>query len=185
LNYTEEELITEIGKVSALNKPLSIHAVGGAAISLVIHVLDTVRREHGLIPETRIEHCQFISWADAIKAKSLGIILSMQPNFSSESIVYSDRLPQEWCLANNPFRMLIDDAGFIPGKDLLLGSDGMPAGAKEALQFSLFPPFPSQRMNLDEFSAAYCMPDEQQGWIDVDIDESRKSVRIDYIQVSN
>ena len=57
----------------------------------------------------------------------------------------------------------------------------MPAGAKEALQSSLFPPFPSQRIDLDEFIAAYCMPNQRQGWIVVDIDESRNEVQIDHV----
>ncbi len=182
LNYTEAGLADEINKVSAVKKSLSIHAVGDAAISQVIDVLAEVKRTRGFVPETRIEHCQFISKADAKKAKSLGIILSMQPNFSNESQGYNDRLPIEWCLANNPFRMLIDEAGFIPGNDLLLGSDGMPPGAKEALQSSLFPSLPSQTLTLDEFIAGYCMPGYQWGWIDVDIDESRRTIRIDHLQ---
>jgi len=181
LNYTEEGLAEAINRVSVLKKSLSIHAVGDAAVSQVIRVLGRIHRSHGYWPETRIEHCQFITGADARKAKSLGVILSMQPNFSNESLFYSDRLPPEWRLANNPFRMLIDDAGFVPGNDLLFGSDGMPPGAKEALQSSLFPPLPSQRIDLDEFIAAYCMPDQRQGWIEVDIDESRNEVQIDHV----
>lgn len=181
LNYTEERLAEEISKVSALKKSLSIHAVGDAAISQVVRVLGKVARGREGVPEKRIEHCQFISKADAIEAKSLGVILSMQPNFSNESLSYSDRLPSAWRTANNPFRMLIDGAGFVPGTDLLLGSDGMPAGAKVALQSSLFPPYPSQRIELDEFTAAYCMPDERYGWIDLDIDEGRSEIKIEHI----
>jgi predicted amidohydrolase YtcJ len=182
LNYTEEELAHEIKSVLAIRKSLSIHAVGDLAISQVIHTLGKVKRTIGFIPETRIEHCQFISKEDAKRAKSLGIILSMQPNFSNESIAYSDRLSPKWRLANNPFRMLIDDVGFIPGKDILLGSDGMPPGAEAALQTSLFPPLQSQTLTIDEFIAGYCMQDQQWGWIEVGIDESKKKIKIENIQ---
>ena len=72
--------------------------------------------------------------------------------------------------------MLIDKAGFVPGEDLILGSDGMPQGAEAALQTALFPPFPQQRLTLDEFTAGYCMRDKSYGQIHLEIDEN--SVKI-------
>jgi hypothetical protein len=77
---------------------------------------------------------------------------------------------------NNPFRMLIDEAGFVPGKDLLFGSDGMPHGARYALESALFPPFPGQRLSLPEFVAGYCMPDLENGFIDVAIDYENREI---------
>jgi hypothetical protein len=77
---------------------------------------------------------------------------------------------------NNPFRMLIDQAGFVPGKDLLFGSDGMPHGAAYALNSALFPPYPGQRLTLPEFIAGYCMADLEHGLIDVTIDDEVGSV---------
>jgi predicted amidohydrolase YtcJ len=120
-----------------------------------------------------MEHCQFISKENAIQAKSLGIILSMQPNFSYDSVQYKDRISQNYCLQNNPFRMLIDTAGFIPGEDLIFGSDGIPHGIEYGLTMSLFPPFQSQKLALDEFVAGYCMKDMSQGYIDIKIDEDK------------
>ena len=38
----------------------------------------------------------------------------MQPNFSEDSRQYADRLPAGFPCLNNPFRMLIDEAGFVP-----------------------------------------------------------------------
>ena len=76
--------------------------------------------------------------------------------------------------------MLIDEVGFVLGEDLILGSDGMPHGAATALQTSLFPPVPGQRLTLDEFVAGYCLPwgDLSHGSIDVMIDEERRSVEV-------
>ena len=73
--------------------------------------------------------------------------------------------------------MLIDDAGYVPGKDLLLGSDGMPHGLVGALQNGLFPPVESQRLSMDELLAGYGA-DRTQGHITVDIDYERRLVTL-------
>lgn len=181
LIYTDKELLAQIERVLELKKPIAIHAIGDKAIEQVINTLDTVQKEKGIIPKIRIEHCQFISKTEAEKAKSLGITLSMQPNFSIESDTYKDRLSDKYCACNNPFRMLIDEVGFIPGEDLIFGSDGMPHGAKNALKASLFPPLPGQALTLDEFVAGYCMPDKRHGHIEIQIDEKNGLVSTDTV----
>ncbi len=72
--------------------------------------------------------------------------------------------------------MLIARVGFVPGENLLFGSDGMPQGAEGALKAALFPPLPQQQLTLDEFIAGYCMPDQTHGSIEIEIDE--RSVNI-------
>ena len=74
--------------------------------------------------------------------------------------------------------MLIDEVGFVPGEDLVFGSDGMPHGAEYALQMALFPPMPSQKLALDEFVAGYAHTDLTAGWIEVEIDEPSRAVKI-------
>ncbi|MEM7453170.1 MAG: hypothetical protein AAF456_02335 [Planctomycetota bacterium] len=113
----------------------------------------------------------------AKRAKDLGLVLSMQPNFTSDSVCYSDRLDSGYLNANNPFRMLIDEAGFVPGADLIFGSDGMPHGIEYALQQVLFPPYPSQSVTLDEFMAAYCL-DADTGQVELEIDHDTRSVNM-------
>ncbi len=140
-------------------------------------LLGRLKQTKGVIPPlVRMEHCQFISEANAHRARSLGMILSMQPNFSSDSVQYRDRLSGKYCSRNNPFRMLIDTAGFTPGKDLIFGSDGMPHGVKYALEMALFPPVPSQRLTLEEFIAGYCMDTQENGYIDIKVDEDKRTV---------
>ena len=41
---------------------------------------------------------------------------------------------------------------------------------------SLFPPLPSQKLTLDEFIAGYCMADIKNGFVDINIDEDKKSI---------
>jgi hypothetical protein len=102
----------------------------------------------------------------------------MQPNFSEDSVSYADRLPAGYPARNNPFRMLIDRVGYVPGIDLYFGSDGMPHGAQEALRQSLFPEggYDDQVITLDEFVAGYCFPDTADGSIDVEVDTEQRTV---------
>jgi predicted amidohydrolase YtcJ len=176
LVYDNEKLLAQLALAAEWNKAIAIHAIGDRAIEQTVNTI--ARLEKGL-PETRIEHCQFISRESAVKAKSLGIALCMQPNFSFESDFYKDRLPEKFLALNNPFRMLVDEAGYIPGKDLLFGSDGMPHGIQHALESALFPPFPGQKLLLSELVAGYCMPDFENGFIDISIDYEKKKVLTD------
>jgi hypothetical protein len=57
-----------------------------------------------------------------------------------------------------------------------LGSDGMPHGIEYGLKMSLFPPFPNQKLTLDEFVAGYCKKDMNHGYIDIKIGEDKKLI---------
>jgi hypothetical protein len=165
LTYGEaelEELLLRLATASPGPGPaLSIHAIGQRAIEEALSALEALGRRGFAFPLVRLEHLQFMSLAQARRAKELGLILSMQPNFNSDSVDYRDRLSPELLAANDPFRMLIDEAGFLPGRDLIFGSDGMPHGPEYALQWSLFPAFPGQRLELGEFLAGYSLEGDQ------------------------
>lgn len=157
LMYSDDELESLVIDCAATEKAIAIHAIGDRAIEQVVQLVHRHRANDGFHNEVRIEHAQLISLEMAKLAKEANITLSMQPNFSIDSTEYSDRMPKQYCEGNNPFRMLIDDVGFIPGKDLIFGSDGMPHGAKEAIRQSLSPPYPDrQRLSVDELVAGYC-----------------------------
>lgn len=174
---SDEALFDLLSSVAEAGLPVAIHALGDRATDQATAVLNEIRR-NGMEPRIRIEHCQFISRETAIALKELGATLSLQPNFSCDSVHFTDRLPSSFLRRNNPFRMLIDDVGFKPGEDLLFGSDGMPHGAEFALSQALFPPHGGQRLSLDEFVAGYCMPDLRHGRIDIAIDERNRRVEV-------
>lgn len=177
LIYRDDELAQALSGCFDTGKSLAIHAIGDRAIEQVIGLLGDHRDSSPRPAKIRIEHVQMISPSLARRAKELGLILSMQPNFNSDSVDYSDRLDSEYCLQNNPFRMLIDDVGFVVGQDLILGSDGMPHGIESAVNQAFFPPVAGQRLTPDEFVAGYCLHDLAQGSIQLDIDESKQTVR--------
>jgi predicted amidohydrolase YtcJ len=180
LLHTDEELGEMIKSFSAEGTSVAIHAVGDRATEQVLRVMEDERTGNSS-PSVRIEHCAFLTVGQAERAKAAGITLSVQPNSSIESVDYRDRLSEEWCARNHPFRMLIDKAGFVPGDDLLFGSGGMPHGVEFGLQMALFPPYSSQRLTVDEFVAGYCLPDLSRGHIDVEIDEEERAVRIEAV----
>jgi len=169
LLYKDEELFQQMVEASTYGAAIAAHAIGEKATNQVVKTVRKLKTKGITFPFIRMEHCQFIHRSTAIEAKKLGITLSMQPNFSTDSDIYTDRLSPWYLENNNPFRMLIDVAGFVPGEDLLFGSDGMPHGAEEALKASLFPSYPVQRLSLDEFIGGYCMPDKKYGCIEIEL----------------
>lgn len=177
LLYADDALEALIARYSR-EKPMAIHAIGDAAIDQVVSAVEGAAGQVPAPNMIRIEHAQFISEPTARRAKALGLHLSMQPNFSEDSVIYADRLPAGYPPRNNPFRLLIDRIGFVPGVDLYFGSDGMPHGVQEALRQSLFPDggHEGQILTLDEFIAGYCLPDMTHGSIEIDIDPLTRSV---------
>lgn len=172
LLFSDDRLYRLLAETAALGKAAAIHAIGELATSQVVRMVGKLKENGIAFPSVRMEHCQFIHEKTAGQAKALGIILSMQPTFSSDSLMYRDRLLPWYLENNNPFRMLIDKVGFVPGQDLIFGSDGYLPGIEAALKASLFPPVPGQGLTLDEFTAGYCMPDSTHGHIELEMDEA-------------
>jgi predicted amidohydrolase YtcJ len=176
LMYKPGEIESLLQRYLDVGKPIAVHAIGDRAIDQVVSAVGAVRRPAG--SEIRIEHAQLIGEPTAMRAKALGIVLCMQPNFSEDSANYAERLPEGYPERNNPFRMLIDRVGYVPGVDLLFGSDGMPHGWRYGLTQSLFPKggYPGQTLTVDEFVAGYCLPDCGAGHIEVEIDRNNRQV---------
>lgn len=175
LLHSDEEFGRLFKLAARLAGRAAVHAIGDAALEQVLRVLtrlEVPRRDL----RVRVEHAQLITQEQARRARRLGLALCMQPNFSADSACYADRLSAARLRGNNPFRMLIDKAGFVPGEDLVFGSDDMPHGAAPALQAALFPPCPGQRLTLEEFRAGYCLADLAAGWLDVSVDEAKRKV---------
>jgi len=156
---------------------LSLHAIGERAIAQALDAVGTLTKR-GRRRLVRLEHVQFISEPQARLAKELGVVLSMQPNFTEDSVLYADRIDEARRRANNPFRMLLDRVGFEPGRDLVFGSDGMPHGAAPAFRWSLFPPYPGQLLTMDELASGYGGARGKSGTIVLDVDERKASVEL-------
>ena len=154
LIYEDRQLQQILIEGSQQKNAIAIHAIGDVAIEQTIDSIEQTN-VHSKFDLIRIEHAQLISKAQAVRAKQLGLVLSMQPNFNSDSEVYADRLPPAMLVANNPFRMLIDTVGFTPGVDLIFGSDGMPHGIEHGLKEVTTPTRESQKLTVEEFTLGY------------------------------
>ena len=110
LLWSNAQLGDMLCRAAFAGKHAAVHSIGDRAIEQVINVVDLMHTEKVSVPPVRIEHAQFISLDYALKARELGVSLCMQPNFSSDSTCYADRLSEEYCCRNNPFRVLIDQA---------------------------------------------------------------------------
>ena len=71
-----------------------------------------------------------------------------------------------------------DRDGFKCGEDLIFGSDGMPHGVEYALQWSLFPAFPGQRLTVAELVAGFGLPPTGQGRSTLTIDPDQRKVKL-------
>lgn len=170
------ELADLLARYLGAGTPVAVHAIGDRAIDQVVAAVEATRRPAGV--EVRVEHAQLLAEPTARRAKAAGVVLCMQPNFSEDSANYRGRLPDGYAERNNPFRMLIDRVGYVPGVDLLFGSDGMPHGWRYGLEQALFPKagHPDQVLTVGEFVAGYCSPDPGAGRIEVEVDPARRAV---------
>ena len=175
LIYADSELAQIFNSCQSRLRPAAVHAVGDEAIEQILRVYGQIAESAETAFPLRLEHCQFITEKQALRAKELRLTLCMQPNFSADSLTFADRLGHAALRRNNPLRMLIDKAGFIPGEDLLFGSDAMDCGAAAALQSALFPPYAGQRLSAEELKAG-CRADARYGFTELLIDADNKSV---------
>jgi predicted amidohydrolase YtcJ len=178
LLYSDASLREALHSARSTGKPLALHAIGDLAIAQALDALSELDREGSGIGSIRLEHVQFITEGQARRARDLGLTLSMQPNFNAESVLYADRLGRRALEANNPFRMLVDRAGFRPGLDLIFGSDGMPHGLEYAAQWGLFPSEPGQRLTLEEILLGYGATLDDRGPLVLEVKPSERRVRL-------
>jgi len=104
------------------------HAIGDDAIEMVLSTFESLEDKSMLREQRhRIEHAELINEYQIRRAVSLGLILSMQPNFvgrwQQEGGLYDERFDPETVRGMNMFRVALDN-----GARLCFGSDGMPYG---------------------------------------------------------
>ena len=102
------------------------HAIGDEAIEMVISTFENLPDKSVLRDQRhRIEHAEMINEYQIRRAVSLGLILSMQPNFvgrwQQPGGLYDHRFDEERVRGMNMFRVALDN-----GARLCFGSDGMP-----------------------------------------------------------
>ena len=138
---------------------VAIHAIGDQALQQTI---DAIERAMGMRNRTeeslrhRIEHCEMATDEQIERMANLGIIASMQPNFTGEwglpGGMYEKRFGECSLHRLNRLRAFKDR-----GVRLSLGSDGMPFGPLYGIHWAVNTPFESQRLSPREAFREYTL----------------------------
>jgi predicted amidohydrolase YtcJ len=133
------------------------HAIGDEAIEMVISTFENID-DKGLVRDQRhrIEHAELINEYQIRRAVSLGLILSMQPNFvgrwQQTGGLYEERFDDETVRGMNMFRVALDN-----GARLCFGSDGMPYGPLYGIWSATTHPNERVRLTVEEAIRCYTM----------------------------
>jgi predicted amidohydrolase YtcJ len=139
------------------NIQTATHAIGDEAIEMVISTFENIKDKSLLRDQRhRIEHAELINEYQIRRAVSLGLILSMQPNFvgrwQHKGGLYEERLHEEIVRGMNMFRVALDN-----GARLCFGSDGMPYGPLYGIWAATTHPNERVRLTVDEALRCYTM----------------------------
>jgi len=152
LNHTDASLETIIRRSEETGWRTAIHAIGDRAIEQVLRAHAAVSSSADL--RHRIEHFELATRDQIERARSLGLFLSMQPNFignwSGPGSMYDRKLGRSRDKESNPLRHVLDS-----GAHLAFGSDGMPVSPLYGLHCAVNAAYESQRVTVDEAIAAY------------------------------
>jgi predicted amidohydrolase YtcJ len=163
------------------------HAIGDSAIESLISAFEGLsesERSKVKNQRHRIEHAEMISESQIRRAVSLGLILSMQPNFvgvwQQEGGLYEQRLGPERVASMNMFRVALDN-----GARVCFGSDGMPYGPLYGIWSATTHPNPKVRITVDEALRCYTMESAYSAFMDKTIGSLTEGKRADFVVLSN
>lgn len=183
--FNEEELISQVVFAEKNDLTLCIHAIGDLAIEKLLNCYEEGIKKAGKntsIHQHRIEHAEMINDNQIQRAKKLGILLSMQPNFlkwEHPGELYESRLGKARFRKLNRFAKILEN-------DVILnfGSDNMPLspffGIKEASTF------PSSEIKIPVFEAirAYTINNAQALFMDQELGSISEGKYADFIILS-
>jgi hypothetical protein len=129
---------------------VAIHAIGDRACTEAIDRIEEVLRvEPRLDHRYRIEHFEYPIDSDIERARRLGVVASMQPNFVGEwgwpGGMYESRIGRERLVGGNPYKRLLDLGFHMP-----FGSDGMPFHPLYGIWSAVNHPQPGSRITIEE-----------------------------------
>jgi predicted amidohydrolase YtcJ len=152
----DDELIEQITIAEQNNYTMCVHAIGDRAIGKLLNCYENGIRRAGLQSSTRkhrIEHAEMITDEQILKAKELGILLSMQPNFLKWEYpgeLYEHRLGKDQYQKLNRFATILKY-----GVKLYFGSDDMPLSPLTGIQLASSFPSSEIKIPVDEALKAY------------------------------
>lgn len=157
--FSDEELVRHVRLAHEGGVQVRMHVIGDGAVEQGTRAFESVAEEVGLDAfralRHRFEHYEMSDASLRERAKRLGLVLSMQPNFvgswSKHDGLYGRRLGDRHRLMN-PVRDMIRD-----GMAVAFGSDCMPFSPLVGLRGILSAPYDSMRPSLQEALSAYTL----------------------------
>ena len=136
---------------------IAIHAIGDMAITEAINRFEeALVKKPQLDHRYRIEHFEYPTDEDIERARRLGIVASMQPNFVGEwawpNGMYETRVGKNRNRRTNPYRRLIDLGFHMP-----FGSDGMPFHPLYGIWSAVNHPIAESRIGVEEAVRSYTL----------------------------
>ena len=161
------------------------HAIGDVAIEMVISSFEDLKDKKAIREQRhRIEHAEMISSQQIKRAVSLGLILSMQPNFvgnwQNEDGLYVDRLGEDRVSRMNMFREALDK-----GAHLCFGSDGMPYGPLYGIWSAVTFPNSRVRLTVEEALRCYTLESAYSVFMENTIGSLMEIKRADFVVLSD
>ena len=138
LLYSDDELQSILNFISEEKLPLAIHSVGELGIERLLNI---IKINNFKIPYIRIEHAMFITEDIATQCKNEGPHFINAAKLSFDSLLFKGKLTDEHLAKNNPFRMLIDKVGYIPGENLFFQLRRYALWSKSCSEKLSFPSF--------------------------------------------
>ncbi|MFX0122707.1 MAG: amidohydrolase, partial [Candidatus Hodarchaeota archaeon] len=158
----EDELISQIVFAEENDYTLCIHAIGDLAIEKLLSCYEKGIKSAGKNSTSRkhrIEHAEMITDKQIQKAKDLGILLSMQPNFLKWEYpgeLYETRLGEKRFKTLNRYSTILQH-----GVKLCFGSDNMPLSPFYGIQQAISFPKNDVKISINEAIQAYTINNAQ------------------------
>lgn len=157
LLFPQKDYADIVKKAVEHNIQTVTHAIGDEAIEMVITTFEDLDDKSKLrFQRHRIEHAEMINEYQIRRAVSLGLILSMQPNFVGRwqqvGGLYDQRFDAERVRGMNMFRVALDN-----GARLCFGSDGMPYGPLYGIWSAVTHHNERVRLSVEEALRCYTM----------------------------
>lgn len=163
------------------------HAIGDRAIEMILESFESLSeedRETAKFQRHRLEHVELITEDQIRRAASLGLILSMQPNFvgewQQEDGLYVERLGEKRTGLMNNFRNVLDN-----GARLCFGSDGMPLGPLYGIWSATTNSNPFVKLDVEEALRCYTLESAYASFMDKTVGSLKEGKRADFVVLSH
>ncbi|WP_366922689.1 amidohydrolase [Metallumcola ferriviriculae] len=152
LYFTQEELNQFVLAAHRAGLQIAAHAIGDRAIEQLLNAYELAQKlSPRSDPRHRVEHFELPTDRQIVRAKRLGLILSMQPTFEfywgGLDNLYGQRLGEERINRSNPLREIFDAGVMVAG-----GSDASvtPMNPMYGIHSAINHPNPMQQTSLVE-----------------------------------